>query len=132
MSDTTVKSIDDALFEARTIVNDLQQPYRNADATLVTFLNSALRALYSVRPDAFIGNFSSGIISNNAVETYYTTDLGLTPPTPFPVDDRLFFNPVVSFIAGRIEIADDEFVYNSRSAQLMQSFLLQLQGVPGA
>lgn len=132
MSDTSVKSIDDVLFEARAIVNDLQVPYRNADATLVVFLNSALRALYSVRPDAFIGDFSSGVLSNNAVETYYTTDLGLTPATAFPVDDRLYFNAVVAYVAGRIEIADDEFADNTRSAQLMQSFLIQLQGVQGA
>lgn len=128
MSDTSKKSIDDALFEARSIVNDLQVPYRNPDTTLVVFLNTALRALYAVRPDAYIGDFSSGVISNNAVETFYATDLGLTPPTPFPVDDRLFFYPVVAYIAGRIEIQDDEFTESARSAQLMQSFLQQLQG----
>lgn len=128
MSDTSTKSIDDALFEARSIVNDLQVPYRNPDTTLVVFLNTALRALYAVRPDAFIGDFSSGVISNNAVETFYATDLDLTPPTPFPVDDRLFFYPVVAYIAGRIEIQDDEFTDTARSAQLMQSFLQQLQG----
>ncbi|HXS14424.1 MAG TPA: hypothetical protein VN734_17125 [Acidobacteriaceae bacterium] len=128
MSDISVKSIDDAIFEARSIVNDLQVPYRNPDTTLITFLNTALRALYAVRPDAFIGDFSSGVMSNNAVETYYVTDLGLTPPTPFPVDDRLFFYPVVAFIAGSVEIQDDEFTDAARSAQLMASFKQQLQG----
>jgi hypothetical protein len=128
MSDTSVKSIDDALFEARTIVNDLQVPYRNPDTTLLTFLNTALRVLYSVRPDAYIGNFSSGVISNNAVETFYASDLGKTPATSFPVDDRLFFAPVVAYIAGRVEIQDDEFTDQSRSAQLNQSFVQQLQG----
>jgi hypothetical protein len=128
MSDTSTKSIDDALFEARTIVNDTLAPFRNTDATLIVFLNTALRVLYSVRPDAFIGDFSSGIITNNAVETYYTTDLGLVPPTPFPVDDRLFYTPVVSYIAGRIEISDDEFSEDSRAVQLMASFKQQLEG----
>lgn len=129
MSDTSSKSIDDALFEARTIVNDTQVPYRNPDTTLLLYLNTALRALYSVRPDAYIGNFSSGIITNNAVETYYDADLALNPPTTFPVDDRLFYAPVVSYIAGRIEIQDDEFTDTSRSAQLMASFIQQLQGM---
>lgn len=129
MSDTSSKSIDDCLFEARTIVNDTQVPYRNPDTTLLLYLNTALRVLYSLRPDAFIGDFSSGIITNNAVETYYTTDLGLVPPTAFPVDDRLFYNPVVSYIGGRIEIQDDEFTENARSAQLMASFVQQLQGM---
>lgn len=129
MSDTSTKTIDDALFEARTVVNDTQIPYRNPDSTLIVYLNTALRALYSIRPDAFIGDFSSGVITNNAVETYYTTDLGLTPKTPFPVDDRLFYAPVVSYIAGRIEIQDDEFTDTARSQQLMASFMQQLQGV---
>ena len=129
MSDTSSKSIDDALFEARTIVNDTQQPYRNQNSTLIVYLNTALRLLYSLRPDAFIGDFSSGIITNNAVETYYTTDLGLSPPTPFPVDDRLFYAPVVSYIAGRIEISDDEFSEDSRAVQLMAAFKQQLEGM---
>lgn len=129
MSDTSTKTIDDALFEARTIVNDTQVPYRNADATLIVYLNTALRALYSVRPDAYIGDFSSGYIGNNAVETYYTTDLNLDPATPFPVDDRLFFAPVVAYIAARIEIQDDEFTENARSSQLSQAFVAQLQGI---
>lgn len=128
MADTSTKSIDDALFEARTIVNDTQVPYRNPNSTLVFYLNTALRAVYSVRPDAFIGDFSSGIITNNAVETFYTADLGLVPPTPFPLDDRLFYAPVVSYIAGRIEIQDDEFTETARSQQLMASFIQQLQG----
>lgn len=129
MSDTSHKTIDNALFEARTIVNDTQVPYRNPDTTLILYLNTALRVLYSVRPDAYIGDFSSGIITNNAVETFYTTDLNLNPATPFPVDDRLFFSPVVAYIAGRIEIQDDEFTENARSAQLMASFVQQLQGM---
>lgn len=128
MADTAKKSIDDALFEARTIVNDTQVPFRNQNSTLLLYLNTALRALYSVRPDAYIGDFSSGIITNNAVETFYITDLGLTPPTVFPVDDRLFYAPVVSYIAGRIEVQDDEFTTEARSAQLLASFIQQLQG----
>lgn len=129
MATTDVKTVDEALFEARTIVNDTQVPFRNQNTTLLLYLNTALRALYAVRPDAYIGDFSSGIISNNAVLTYDATDLGLTPPTAFPVDDRLFYGPVVAYIAARIEIQDDEFTESARSAQLMASFIQQLQGV---
>ncbi len=129
MSTTDSKTIDEALYEARTIVNDTQVPFRNPDTTLLLYLNTALRALYAVRPDAYIGDFSSGIISNNAVLTYDATDLGLTPPTDFPVDDRLFYGPVVAYIAARIEIQDDEFTETARSQQLMASFIQQLQGI---
>lgn len=123
------KSIDDAVFEARQMCNDAVLPYRNPDTTLVAFLNTALRTVYSVRPDAYIGNFSSGIISTVEVNTYATTDLGQNPATTFPLDDKLFFYPVVTYMAARIELGDDEFTESARSAQLMAAFVQQLTGL---
>lgn len=145
MSNTTGKTIDDAIKEARLMVNDntffngVLQPTRNSDTVYLTYLNSALRALYQLRPDAFIGNFSQGILSATTVLTYTTADLQApdgvtnptppTPATPFPADDRQFFNPVVAYIAGRIELADDEYTETARSQQLMAAFRQQLVGV---
>lgn len=122
------KSIDDCLFEARQMCNDVLVPQRNTDATLIAFLNTALRVVYTIRPDAYIGDFSSGIVTTTAVNTYATTDLGATPATPFPLDDRIFYYPVVAYIAGRIELGDDEFTETPRSQQLLQAFSQQLQG----
>lgn len=128
MSSTTTKTINDAIAEARLMVNDVLPPYRNDDPVYLAYLNSGLRALYQVRPDAFIGNFTQGIISTTAVVTYDITDLVTVPLTPFPVDDRQFFNPLVAYMAGRIEIADDEYTETSRSQQLLLSFRQQLMG----
>ena len=101
-----------------TVVNGVVGPTRNSDTLYLTYLNSALRALYSVRPDAFIGNFSQGILSAVTILTYDTSDLQApdgvpnslppVPATPFPADDRFFFNPVVAYIAGRVELSDDD------------------------
>lgn len=145
MSSTTSKTIDDAIFEARTMVNDstfvdgVLNPTRNSDTLYLQYLNSALRTLYSIRPDAFIGNFSQGILTAVTILTYDTTDLqapdGVTnptppvPATPFPADDRFFFYPVVAYIAGRIELADDEYTETARSSQLLASFSSQLKGM---
>ncbi len=145
MSSTTGKTIDDAITEARAMVNDnvlfngQVQPIRNSDTLYVAYLNSALRALYQLRPDAFIGNFTQGILSANTVLTYSTSDLQTidgvanpnapNPATAFPADDRQFFNPVVAYIAGRIEIADDEYTETSRSQELLAAFRQQLIGV---
>ncbi len=145
MSSTTGKTIDDAISEARLMVNDNTlfngqvQPTRNADSVYLAYLNSALRALYSLRPDAFIGNFAQGILSQVVVLTYTPSDLqaidgvaNVTPPipaTPFPADDRQFFNPVVAYIAGRIEVSDDEYTETARSQQLLMAFKQQLQGM---
>ena len=145
MSSTTGKTIDDAISEARAMVNDntlfngTVQPTRNSDSVYVTYLNSALRALYQLRPDAFIGNFTQGILTTATVLTYSTSDLqaidgvaNMTPPvpaTPFPADDRQFYNPVVAYMAGRIELADDAYTDTARSAQLLAAFKQQLQGM---
>jgi hypothetical protein len=121
-----------------TVINGVVGPTRNSDTLYLTYLNSALRALYSVRPDAFIGNFSQGILSAVTILTYDTSDLQApdgvpnslppTPPTPFPADDRFFFNPVVAYIAGRVELSDDEYTETSRSQQLLAAFVQQLKG----
>lgn len=138
MSSFTAKTIDQCLLEARQAVNDSAVPYRNTDETLIGFLNSALYAVYGIRPDAFIGNFTQGILSQIQVVQYTTADLQVidgaanpTPPTPatqFPLDSRFFFNPVVAYIAARIELMDDEYTETSRSAQLMMAFIQQLRG----
>ncbi len=140
MSSTVTKTLDDCVLESRQMVNDSSiNAQRNPDAVFIQYINSALRAVYSVRPDAFIGNFTTGIISTVAVVTYTTSDLQTingvpnpTPPapaTPFPIDDRQFFNPVVAYVAGRVELADDEYTESARSAQLLAAFVQQLRGM---
>jgi hypothetical protein len=138
MSSYTGKTIDQCILEARQMVNDSSEPYRNTDETYLAYLNSALLTTYTVRPDAFIGNFTQGILSQVQVIQYDTTDLQVvdgianpSPPSPatqFPLDQRFFYNPVVVYIAARVEIADDEYVDTQRSAQLMASFIQQLRG----
>lgn len=133
MSTTTTKTIDEALLEVRYLLNDsgvAGSPFRFSNDQVIRVLNTALRELYAIRPDAFIGNFVQGILSNNAVVTYTSADLGLSPNTPFPVDDRLFYAPVVNYCAGRLELADDEFTDNNRAMTLLMSFRQQL-GVKG-
>lgn len=128
------KSIDDVLSEARLILNDQGidgSAYRFTDAQLVSAFNTALREVYRYRPDAYIGNFTQGVLSDNAVPTYATTDLGQTPATPLPVDDRVFFAPLVFYVAGRTELSDDEFTDNNRANTLLTSFRQMLVGESG-
>lgn len=129
MATTNPKLIDDAITEARQAVNDNALPYRFSQQQLISNLNTALREVYRYRPDAYIGNFVAGVLSYNAVPSYAVTDLGTN--ISFPVDDRLFFNPVVFFIAGRLEIADDEFVDEGRAMTLLQSFRAMLTSPGG-
>ena len=131
MSTTTAKTIDDAILEIRTTLNDLGingSAYRFTNATLLQFLNTALREVYSIRPDALIGNFTQGQLGYYPATTFVVGDLGQTPATSFPYDDRIFFSPCVDYVIGRCELGDDEFVDGNRAATLMASFKTRLQG----
>jgi hypothetical protein len=135
------KTIDDAVLEVRQVLNDQVFPYRYSDSWIIQVLNTALREVYRLRPDAYIGNFTAGVLGSNPVNTYSKTDLQSydgaanplppVPATPFPLDDRLFYGPVVFYVIGRIEINDDEFADNNRAMTLMQAFRAQLIGQGG-
>lgn len=122
MSTTDPKTLDDIVTEARATINDSTTPFRFPNVLVLSFINTAIRELYRYRPDAFIGNFTSGIVSSVAIPTYDLTDLGLDPATVLPFDDRMFFGPVVFYVAGRLELSDDEFTDNGRAMTLMTAF----------
>lgn len=123
--DYATKSLDDVITEARVVVNDIGingQAFRIPQTTYIAYFNTALRNLYTLRPDAFINNPLLSLPAPTPIPTYYVSDLGLTPATPLPVDDRMFFSPLVIYIAGLVELGDDEFTESARSAQLLTSF----------
>jgi hypothetical protein len=129
------KSLDDLVAEVRLLVNDAGvggTNFRYTNDQIVANYNTALRELYRYRPDAYIGNFTQGILSNNAIPTYNAeVDLGLNPATVLPVDDRLFFNALVFFVVGMLELGDDEFTDQGRSSQLLSSFRQMVAGGGG-
>jgi len=127
-----VKSIDDAVNEIRMLINDLDVGgYRFTQAQVLDKLNSALLEVYRYRPDAYIGNFQQGILSVTSPTTYVVTDLGLNPATPFPLDIRLFFSPVVFYVVGMLDLTDDEFADDNRAMTVLQTFRNQLIGPGG-
>lgn len=133
MSSFTTKTLDDAVAEIREIINDSNVAFgRFTNAQVLQKLNTALRETYRYRPDAWIGNFVQGVFSNKSpLPTYDITDLGLLPPTPWPIDDRLFFSPVVFYVAGMLDITDDEFSDDGRAVTLLTAFRNQLIGPGG-
>lgn len=134
MPTTTSKSIDDFMSEVRLLINDVGiggTSFRYSNDQVLAVFNTAIRELYRYRTDAYIGNFTQGILTNNTVPTFSTADLAQAPAVPFPVDDRLFYNAIVFFVVGRLELGDDEFTDQSRSAQLLASFRQMLVGEGG-
>lgn len=132
MASTATKTIDDAVNEIRMLINDNDPDgYRFTQTQVLQKLNTALREVYRYRPDAYVGNFTQGILSVNSPVTYVLADLGLNPATPFPLDDRLFFSPVVFYVVGLLDLTDDEFADDNRAMTVINAFRNQLIGPGG-
>lgn len=132
MASTNTKTLDDAVTEIRMLINDTDSlGYRFTQAQVLQKLNTALREVYRLRPDAYVGNFSQGVISVNSPMTYTVADLGLNPATAFPLDDRLFFAPVVFYVVGMLDLTDDEFADDNRAMTVLLAFRNQLIGPGG-
>lgn len=128
MATTAVKTINDLVNEARDSINDAEEPFRYSNVKVLRHVNTALREIYRVRPDAWIGYQNTGVLTSGDIPTYEEADLEADPLEDFPVDDRLFFNACVFFIAGRLELADDEFTEDSRARTLLSAFTAMLGG----
>jgi hypothetical protein len=119
MAQTTAKIIE----EVRRMLQDTRSSsYRNSDADLIRVLNLAMQDIQRLRPDAYVTADSSLDIS---VPTFVDADA--TAATDFPIDD-MFALPVIYFIVGNIELADDEFAQDGRAATLLQAYRAMLTG----
>jgi hypothetical protein len=114
------RTINDCFTHVREILQDQVEPYRYPDSDLIRSLNSALYELKRIRPDVWLGTYGTDL-------TLYTiSDLALEIPF-----DSVFFQPVVYYIAGSLELRDDEFAIDGRAVTLVRSFTAQVS-TPGA
>lgn len=114
------KSIDNALTEARVILNDADAG-RYTDVQLISDLNNAISVTKSIRPDAFI--------LGEALPEFTTADLAQTPETDFPLPE-IFFQSFVYYLAGNAELRDDEFAVDNRAMTLLSVYRRNLTGQP--
>lgn len=132
MATTATKSLDDAVNEIRMLINDNDPDgYRFTQLQVLDKINTALLEVYRYRPDAYTGNFQQGILSVNSPMSYAPADLSLDPPTPYPLDIRLFFSPVVFYVVGMLDLTDDEFADDNRAMTVLTAFRSQLIGPGG-
>jgi hypothetical protein len=136
------KTYQDAINEARDILQDTREPQRYTDVILLRKLNRALIELSRLRPDAFTELFddTTGDIivpevvivdatpdsDPDAVDADEDSEVALTdafgPPT-------MFFPAIVYFITASAEILDDEFTTDGRAAMLMSQFKQEIVGL---
>lgn len=112
------KSIDDALTDARVILNDAAGD-RYTDDDLVSDLNSAISMTKMLRPDTFkLGE---------ALPEFTTADLEQIPATDFPLPE-IFYQSFVYYLAGNAELRDDEFAVDNRAMTLLAAYRRNLTG----
>ena len=105
--------------EARSLLQDQVTPYRYTDPQLLQAINISLYEIRRIRPDAFAGNFITGLTPLAALGD------------PVPVDD-IFFPPMIDFVTGYAELRDDEFVDGAadatggRAVALLERFAAKL------
>jgi hypothetical protein len=115
-------SIDSAVANVRELLQDKQVPYRNATVEIVGVLNIALVEARKLRPDLYLPELASYEPS-----FFIEADLGLEPPTAFPIDP-MYFAAIVEYIVGYISMEDDEFAVGGRAVTLLNRFAQKLVG----
>ena len=93
--------------EARVFLKDSDKT-RYTDAILLNYANDVVRECKRIRPDFFLGSYSS-VLSTFA--------LGDTVPIPIEYHQYL-----KDFIVGRAELVDDEYANETRGVALLVRF----------
>lgn len=111
------RTVGQVVTAARAIVQDSVVPYRYSDTDLAGYVSEALTEARRVRPDLFLGSLRA------AVPLYTSADLA----TALPLPDS-YFSQVVNYVAGRVDLREDQFAQDGRAMTLIASFGVSLTG----
>jgi hypothetical protein len=100
------RTVAEVIESANSTLSDTDQ-VRYTEAEKLGFVLDALQFIRNVRPDLFIGSYSTPIGA-------------LTKLSVLPIDNQ-FFRPVVDYVIARCETKDEEHVVSAR-AELMAKF----------
>lgn len=105
-------TVEKVIGSARYLIADTRVPYRYPQEQALDAYNLAMADVWRMRPDLFIGKYASG------VPEVLIADIATAE---FPLGSQ-WLSPVLSFIAGWVEMSDDEFTIDGRAAMLQQRF----------
>jgi hypothetical protein len=117
----TARTLDDVVREARYILQDTDtNNYRYPQSRLIDAYNIALAEAWRLRPDLFITQYAAGVPTVSNTVTPLTS-------VAFPIDEMVFAL-FCDYVAGRAELADDEFSVDGRAFGLIANFKQALAG----
>ena len=111
------KTLQDIIDDARVYIQDVDTPYRNDDAEMLSYLNSGIYEIYRIRPDYFTAYFDAGIPQFD--ESQLSED--------YPIDQQTAI-ALTYFIAGNEEAKNDEDVLEGRASGFINLFKASLMG----
>lgn len=116
------KTYENLLTEAREFLQDADTPYRFSDTRLLNALNRGLQEIGRLRPDAFTSLYDANSLN---IPEIVDDDAATAPQydweTEFQID-MMFYNPLLSYVIGSIEVTDDEFTVDGRAMMLLRDF----------
>lgn len=107
----------DIIARARIILQD-RDAERYDEASMLAALNQAQAEVYSLRPDFWVGNYSSGLVE------IASADLGNTVAR-IPIHA---YTELTMMTAGFAELQDDEHVTEGRALGIIQAAQAGLRG----
>ena len=117
----------DYITQARTLLQDLVQPYRYPDTTLLEALNNCWLEVTRLRPDIVLNArySASSKASDQTINLDGLVFIGATTgaTVPMPVQYQM---PVVYYMIGFAQLQDNEDVQDSRASSLLSKFVAQL------
>ena len=110
--------VQDYINEARAVLQDEVQPYRYSDADLISAMGMGIYEMRRVRPDLFVGSFSS------------LQSLDRTSPASTTVNiDPQYRKTLLYYVLGHVNLREDEQAEESRAAGFMGKFVQQLLSI---
>lgn len=108
-----MKSVQDYISAARTLLQDLNEPYRYSDTVFKVALDISLDEAYRIRPDMFIGVA--------VMPSYVSLPNTAEPPIP-----RGYQSPFLYYICGHAQLSDQEDTTDARAGTFLAKFTAQL------
>ncbi len=102
--------------EARVLLQDNMSPYRYSDTSMKMALALALLQMRKMRPDIFIGVTAPSLTPSSA------------DTVSLPIDE-VYRLPLLNFMAGYVQLRDEEGGSEQRASMFMNAFATQIMGV---
>lgn len=111
-------TVQDYIDRSRALLLDTVEPYRYSTPDLVEYLNQGILESRRLRPDLFLGAFSTPL------PDFVSSNLAVGVPV-----DPMYRSTFVYYICGQAQLRDEENTQDTRAAAFLNKFVAQLLSI---